>query len=130
MKQLKKFALIIVSAFVLPAMAWADGYHVDGRVIVTDTYLSGSMSVRYNTTVGGDPYLYANGFANSSISFVGRDDTGNYFSCSVPTTSVVYKDALDIRNGMTDGKYIYVTKDASGTECTNVYMLSASYWLE
>lgn len=127
---MRKSIIAILASVALPVTAFAQGYHVAGNVYVSDTSLSGAMSVRYNTTVSGSPYLYANGYANSAVSFYGKDSDGETFVCSVPTTSSFYQEAVDIKNSLTNGGYLYVTKAASGSTCTNVYLLNGSYWQE
>ncbi|MEJ2419337.1 MAG: hypothetical protein P8Y45_20915 [Exilibacterium sp.] len=127
---MKKSIIAVLLASVLPVTAFAQGYHVDGNVYASDTSLSGAMSVRYNTSVSGSPYIYANGYANSAVSFYGRDSDGDNFVCSVPTTSALYDQAVDIKNSLTNGGYLYVSKPSSSSTCSSVYLLNASYWTE
>lgn len=126
--------VILSSLFLLAALstqsAFAQGYHVTGTVTATATYVSGAMNNRWNTTATtASTYIYANGYANSTISFVGRGADGTSFNCFVPTSSALYNDARDIKNNLGNGGYLYATKTTTSSECTNVYLLNASYWL-
>lgn len=123
-------AAVLVCACV-PALAFSQGLSIPGNVYVTATSLSGAMSNRYNTAATtSSTYIYANGYVNSSVSFVGVDGAGTTFSCFVPTTSALYAGAVDIKNSLTNGGYLYAGKGTASNECTFVYLLNGSYWLD
>jgi hypothetical protein len=124
-------ALLTVASIGMSGLAYAQGMHVTGTVTTTDTSCSGAMNNRYNTAVTtSSTYIYANGFANSSVSFTCHDGDGNTFSCYVPTTSALYSAAVDIKNNLTNGGFLYAAKGTTSTECTAVYLLNGSYWLD
>lgn len=119
----------------LPNAVFAQGYHVTGNVYVTNSttgtsYVSGAFSNRWNTTASTTTtYIYANGYGNSSVTFYGRDGDGETFSCYVAPASALYAAAVDIKNSLTDGGYLYAAKAPGSSACTSVYLLNASYWL-
>lgn len=125
---MKRMKLALFSALLAAAGVVSAGWHVNGSVTATSTYLSGSMNVRYNS--GSSAYIYAYGFANSSVTFAGRGDDGTFFSCYVPTTSALYAQAVDIKNNLTNGGYLYASKREGSSECTSAYLLNGSYWLD
>ena len=59
MKHLVK--LVLTAGMLIPGMALAAGYHVKGNVDVhtftTYAMMQGNMSVRFNTTAPGAPYI-------------------------------------------------------------------------
>lgn len=124
-------ALLTLASFGVSGMVNAQGMHMAGTVGVTDTFCGGAMNNRYNTAVTPyDTYIYANGYANSTVSFACRNGNGSNFSCYVPTTSAIYSAAVDIKNSLTNGGHIVVTKTTTSAECTSVYLLNASYLLD
>lgn len=125
------YALFALISLGLSGMVSAQGLHYTGNVTVNGTVMYGSMSNLYNTAATTyTTFIYANGYANSSISFGGRDGEGDSFSCYVPTTSALYSQAVDVRNNMRNGSYINVSKSSTSNECTSVYMLNASMWMD
>lgn len=129
MKKVILSTMFLLSAFATQS-AFAQGLHATGSVYATTTYISGAMNNRWNTTATtATTYIYANGFANGTISFAGRGADGTTFSCYVPTTSALYSAARDIKNNLGDGGYLYATKTTTSSVCTNVYLLNASYYL-
>jgi hypothetical protein len=122
---------ILAAGILTPGLALAAGYHVNGYVsIVPDSVMQANMSVRYNTTAAGTPYVYATGYAGSYVGFFGRDSNNQYFSCYVSTTNPIYAAAVDIKNNLQDGSRLYVTKNAGNSECTNVFLGNYSYYQE
>lgn len=124
-----------LAAFALiPGVALAAGYHVKGNVDVhtysTYVMMQANMSVRYNTTAAGSPYVYSAGYAGSTVSFHGRDGEYEYFSCYVYTSSPLYQAAVDIKNNLQDGSRLYVTRDINSNECSNVSLGNYSYFQE
>lgn len=124
-------ALFALVSLGFSGLVSAQGMHVTGSVSVSTTSCSGAMNNRYNTSATTyDTYIYANGYANSSVSFTCRDGAGTTFSCYVPTTSALYSASVDIKNNLTNGGYLYAAKGTTSTECTSVYLLNGSYWLD
>lgn len=128
---MKKIAsmLSIIGVLSIPTLSEAAGYYVPGYVYAGTTYLYGSYNVRYNAAFPGSAYIYANSAAGGSVSFAGADGAGNTFYCFVPTTSPIYAAAVDIKNGLGNGSYVYITKGTASSECTYVYSLKGSYFL-
>jgi hypothetical protein len=62
------------------------------------------------------------------VGFFGRDSSNNFFACYVNTTNPLYAAAVDIKNNLQDGSRLYVTKTASSSECTNVFLGNYSYY--
>lgn len=129
MDRLIKFVLTV--SMLIPGMAFAAGYHLTGYVDVfsysTYAVMQGNMSVRFNTTAPGSPYIYATGYAGSTVSFHGRDSDNEYFSCYVFTSSPLYQAAVDIKNNLQDGSRLYVTRNLDSNECSNVFLGNYSY---
>lgn len=121
--------LSLVSVLSIPALSEAAGLHVPGYVYASATTLYGSYNVRYNAAFPGSAYIYANSSAGSSVSFAGTDGSGNSFYCYVPNTSPIYAAAVDIKNGLGNGSYVYVTRGTTSSVCTYVYSLKSSYFL-
>lgn len=121
----------LAAAVLAPGLAFAAGYHASGNVsIIPDSVMQANMSVRYNTSAAGSPYVYATGYAGSYVGFFGRDGDNEYFSCYVSTTNPIYQAAVDIKNNLQDGSRLYVTKNAGSSECTNVFLGNYSYYQE
>jgi hypothetical protein len=119
---------LAVAALLTPGLGFAAGYHLPGQVsIAVDSYMQANMSVRWNAAAAGSPYVYATGYAGSSVGFHGRDGSSQYFSCYVSTSNPLYAQAVDIKNNLQDGSRLYVTKNSSSSECTNVFLGNYSY---
>lgn len=117
---------LIVTAMFVPGLTQAAGYHVAGNVSISpNSYMQGNMSVRWNPSAPGS-YIYATGYAGSYVGFFGYDGT-NSFSCFVTVSNPLYAQAVDIKNSLQDGSRLYVTKTASSSECTNVFLGNYSY---
>jgi len=100
------------------------GLATTGYVYVEPTYMRGTMNNRYN----GIPntYIGGYGYANSSVSFYGRDADNDFFSCYVPTTSALYSQAFDIKNNLKNGSYLLVYKSSTTSECTSIFLRNSS----
>lgn len=121
--------LVLAFSILVPGMAFAAGLHGNGYVFVTpNSSMQANMSVRYNSTVAGSPYVLATGYAGQTVGFHGLDSDNEYFSCFVYTTSPIYQAAVDIKNNLQDGSRLYVTKTAASNECTNVFLGNYSYY--
>lgn len=131
---MKKIMLVLaILGAGIPALAGATGgLYIPGYVYAGSSYMYGTYNVRYNTTVAGTPYIAAYNTANSSVGFYGYDSSGIYFSCYVPTTSAMFNAATEIKNGAGSGNgtYLYITKNTSTSECTYIYSLHASYYVD
>ncbi|AJQ96981.1 hypothetical protein [Gynuella sunshinyii] len=126
-----KTLLTAFSLSLIAGLASASGYHVTGYVNASSTSLYGSMNNRYNTSASTTTtYIGAYGSAGSTVTFFGRDGDGDTFSCYVTTSSTLYDAAIDIKNNLTNGGYLSVSKTATSTACTSVYLLNASYFLD
>ena len=124
------FRFIVLSAIILPGAAFSAGYYLSGTVSVTPTLMDAKMNVRFNGAVAGSPYVYATGYAGSTIAFAGRDSQNEYFYCYVPTTSPIHAAAEDIKNNLKSGSRLYVTKTETSSECTNVFLGNYSYFVD
>ena len=108
----------------------AQGLSLTGTVNASATTISGAMNNRWNTAAtAATTYIYANGFANSTVTFAGRGQDGTFFSCFVVPGNALYSAAVDIKNSLQDGGFLYASKTTTSNACTNVYLLNASYWL-
>lgn len=127
----KAILLLAILGSGIPALASAAGYYVSGFVYASSSYIYGTYNVRYNAAVAGSPYIAAYSTANSTVGFYGYDSSGVYFSCFVPTTSAIYNAATEIKNGAGSGNgtYLYVLKNTTTSECTYVYSVNASYYV-
>jgi hypothetical protein len=123
-------AIILLST----GMASAAGLSYSGNVQVfesgTRQYMQANMSVRHNTTAAGSPYVLINGYANSSVTFAGRDGNNTYFSCYVPTTSPLYTAAVDAKNNFNNGARLYIYKQLNSSECESFSLGNYSYFLD
>lgn len=133
---MKKALLItIVSGLLLSGQSLAAGYSADGRVDVftsgSNQYIQGNMSVRYNPSATSSSYVLANGYLNSTVSFSGRDDDGDYFYCYVSTSDPNYQAAVDAKNNLTNGGRLYARKVIGGdNSCTLLSVGNYSYFLD
>ncbi|GLS24322.1 hypothetical protein [Marinibactrum halimedae] len=127
---MKKLITAGIAAMVMGApISHADGLHIPGTVNVTpNVSLSGAMNVRYNTTVAGNPYLYANGYAGSAVNFAGLDSDGDSFICTVSPGNPLYAEAVAIKNNLSSTGFLLVRKPENSNECNQVYLLNGSYW--
>lgn len=125
---MKKLILLAALGLGVPAVAGA-GYYAPGFVVTGSGYMYGSYNVRFNTASPAYAYIGAYSTANSTVGFYAYDGT-TYFSCYVPTTSTLYSAATAIKNGSGagNGTELYVTKDASTSECTYIYSNQVSYY--
>lgn len=117
---------ISISAFAAPPPY--TGKTQNGWVMVLSggNALSGHMKVRFTPSPGHEQsYIHCGHTANSSVACSAYDAASTTsFSCSIPTTSGIYSQAVDIVNNLTDGSYLYISKN--GTSCTSIYMAKAS----
>ena len=134
---MKKLIYIVLGSILfMPGFAHAAGYHVSGNVLIRqnramqNTDMWAQMSVRYNTSAPGSPFVYAQGYAGGGVSFWGRDSNNRSFSCYVATSSPIYNAVVDIKNNLSNGSYLYVAKTASSSVCTNVFLSQRSYFLD
>jgi hypothetical protein len=101
------------------------GLHTNGYLNITSTSMMGTMNVRYNSSLPVS-YMGGYGYANSSVTFYGRNENNVFFSCYVPTTSALYPQAVDAKNNLKNGSYLYVYKTTSSSECVSVFFRNSS----
>ena len=123
---MKKIAYTIaLITLLIPNLLVAAGYHVDGRVDIYETgtmhHMQATMNVRYNTSIGGSPLVYAYGYANSAITIGGRDSDNDTFICYIATSSPLYAAAVDIKNNFTNGGAIRVTREKTSSACASLF---------
>jgi hypothetical protein len=127
-------ALIAIVGVAFSGLANAAGAHFNGYVTVvndaTSSYMYGQYNVRYNTTIAGAPYISADAFVTGAVYFSGANSAGTYFSCYVPTSSPFHQAAVDIKNSLGNGSYLFVARVATSNECASVYSKQASYALD
>ncbi len=121
MKQAALTAFLL--ALFVPALSQAGTFNT-GYVVVGANYMYGTMHVRY--TADATQYLRAYGYANSTVYFSGRDIASNFFSCAVTPASAIYAAAVDFKNNLRNGSFLYVASDAAGN-CTSINFQNASY---
>lgn len=127
----KLLCFVVMSLLYIPIHSQAAGYHVNGNVFISpNSYMQANMSVRYNSNTAGTPYAYATGSAGSYVGFFGRDGDNDYFACYVQTDSPMYKEAVAIKNNLSDGSRLYVTKSSGSNDCTSVFLGNYSYYQE
>ena len=122
-------SLLILS---LSPAAWAQGDYVPGYVVIaTDSsYIFGTFNSRFNNTPTAHTiYIGAGGYANGLLYFYGQDANGQSFYCYVPTSSSIYRAAVDIKNTLGDGSLLSVQRTPPSSECTAVYSAKASHYL-
>ncbi len=126
---MKKIILALSGIVAILFTSQAYAYDSPGFVLVADNYMVGTMHVRYNTSYP-NAYIYGSGAVGDTVTFSGTDGSGNYFSCYVPTSSALYAGAVNVKNNLKNGSYLYLIKGTSSTECTYVFMGSASHYQE
>lgn len=127
-------ALIAMVGFAFSGLANAAGMHLSGYVNVingaTSSYMYGQYNVRYNATIAGAPYISADSFAAGSVYFSGANSAGTYFACYVSTSSPFYQAAVEIKNSLGNGSYLFVARVAASNECISVYSKQVSHALD
>lgn len=124
MKKLTKIALYTI--FMLPITTMA-GTHSQGYLNIGDTYMSGSMNVRYNNNAQG--YMMSQEWTNGTITFYGRKGT-NTFLCVVAPNSEWFDRAFAAHYNLDNGATLYVTRTTTSTACTRVSFTKASNYLD
>ena len=121
-------ALFISSTAVLAGPPPYTGKNQQGWVTIYGggNVLSGHMNVRFNPQAGDEnSTIHCGHSANSSVSCSAYDaSTTTSFSCSIAPGAAIYNQAVDIVNNLTDGAYLYVSKN--GNTCTSIYMAKAT----
>ena len=128
---MKKF-LLALAAWALPSLAFAQGDYVPGYVLIASdsSYMFGTFNSRYNQTpTNYTTYIGSGGYANGLLYFYGQDAEGRSFYCYIPTSSSIYKAAVDIKNSLGDGSLLSVQRTLPSSECTAVYSAKASHYL-
>jgi hypothetical protein len=127
-----KKLLLALAALALPSALWAQGDHVEGYVVIaTDSsYMFGTFNSRFNNApTAYNTYIGAGGYANGLLYFYGQDGDGRSFYCYIPTTSSIYKAAVDIKNTLSNASLVSVQRTPPSSECTAVYSAKASHYL-
>ncbi len=93
--------------------------------MVNGSYASGGMNSRYTSNT--NEYVRVSGYAGGGVSFAFRDAVGNYFFCAVYPSSALYADAVAIRNTLHNGSWLYAGNSGASSNCTTLYIMSASY---
>ncbi len=122
----------LILSLALPLTARAQGDYVPGYVVIaTDSsYIFGTFNSRFNNTpTAHTTYIGAGGYANGLLYFYGQDASGQSFYCYVPTSSSIYRAAVDIKNTLGDGSLLSVQRTPPSSECTAVYSAKASHYL-
>jgi len=103
---------------------------IDGFVVVnsTLTQIYGQLNVGSSPAAGhANSYIWANGYANGSVGFGGRDAVNSRtFYCTVPVGSALYDAAVDIRNKVGPDTYLRVNKNTSDSQCNRIFILKDS----
>jgi len=128
---MKRF-LSALAALALPMASFAQGDYVPGYVTIAadSSYMFGTFNSRFDaTSTAFTTYIGAGGYANGLLYFYGQDATGRSFYCYVPTSSSIYKAAVDIKNSLGNGSLLSVQRTPPSSECTAVYSAKASHYL-
>ena len=126
-KILKGLCFLFISG-----IAIADGDHVPGYVAIgpENSYMMGTFSARFDTTPTVYPtYIGAGGYAGGVLYFYGQDADGRQFYCYIPTSSSIYSASVDIKNTLSLGSLISVSRKPPTSECSAVYSAKASHYL-
>jgi hypothetical protein len=129
---MKKYLLALLAALALPSLASGQGDYVPGYVLIAgdSSYMFGTFNSRYNQTpTTFTTYIGSGGYANGLLYFYGQDAEGRSFYCYIPTSSSIYKAAVDIKNSLGDGSLLSVQRTLPSSECTAVYSAKASHYL-
>lgn len=124
--------LLTLTWLMVPVLALAQGDYVPGYVQIAgdSSYMFGTFNNRYNKTPSAHTtYIGSGGYANGLLYFYGQDGEGRAFYCYIPTSSSLYKAAVDIKNTLSDGSLLSVQRTPPSSECTAVYSAKASHYL-
>ncbi len=128
---MKKY-LLALAALALSSLAFAQGDHVPGYVLIASdsSYMFGTFNSRFNQTpTNYTTYIGSGGYANGLLYFYGQDAEGRSFYCYIPTSSSIYKAAVDIKNSLGDGSLLSVQRTLPSSECSAVYSAKASHYM-
>lgn len=136
MKCVYSFILLTVTALV-PAASFADPLHLEGNVSVLlnqpggfDDHAYGQLNVRYSSNTEGQPFIGADGYANSTLYFAARDRQGEELICMLAPGDDLYEAAVNIKNNLTNGSSLSFSKLPGSNKCGYVYSGSYSYRLD
>ncbi len=124
MKQLK---VIILALLTLSPVAVFAGTHSNGYLTVADTYMYGTMNVRYNPSAPG--YIMTQEWSDGTVTFYGTNNTTVFF-CYVTPSNPLFTRANQMHFNLDNGSYLYVTRDAGSNVCTYLAFNKASYLLD
>lgn len=125
--------LISMLGVLFAATAWAVGDRVPGYVHIAadNAYMIGTFSSRFDASATAHPvYIGAGGYAGGLLYFYGQDGDGRQFYCYVPTASSIYDAAVDIKNTLSLGSLLSVSRTLPSSECSAVYSAKASHYLD
>ena len=127
-----KKILLALAVFTTPLVTHAQGDYVPGYVSVAadGSYIQGTFNTRFSAAPTLYPtYIGAGGYANGMLYFYGQDADGRSFNCYVPTSSSIYKAAVDIKNTLSNGSMLMVQRTPPSSECSAVYSAKSSHYL-
>ena len=125
---MKKLLLTITLAasVLLPAITLA-GSHSQGYLTISDTYMSGSMNVRFNNSVPG--YMMTQEWTNGTITFYGWNGSKS-FLCTVAPGTTWFDRAFAAHYNLDNGSTLYVKKGKNSTSCTQVTFNKRSNYID
>lgn len=121
-----------VALLLFSGTAFAEGDRVPGYVKIgpDNSYMIGTFSVRFDATPTVYPtYIGAGGYAGGVLYFYGQDAEGQQFYCYIPTSSGIYDASVDIKNTLSLGSLLSVSRKLPSSECSAVYSAKASHYL-
>ena len=124
---MKKSLFLILSALLFIPTITSAGISSKGYLTITDTYMSGSMNVRFNNNVPG--YMMTQEWTNGTITFYGWNGSKS-FLCVVPPNSQWFDRAFAAHYNLDNGATLYVTRNSTSTNCTNVVFNKRSNYID
>ena len=125
---MKKLVIVITlgMSMLLPAIGSA-GTSSNGYLNITDTYMSGSMNVRFNNNVSG--YMMTQEWTNGTITFYGRNSTRT-FLCTVAPGTAWFDRAFAAHYNLDNGASLFVRKAQGSAACTQVTFNKGSHLID
>ena len=120
-------AMLLVASIAVPGLASA-GAHSLGFVTISDTYMSGSMNVRFNDNTPAS-YMMTQQWSDGTVTFYGWDGSKS-FLCTVSPSDPLYELAFAAHNNLDNGAYLYVNKGSDSNRCTFVALNKRSYLID
>ena len=114
--------LLIFIILLVPMTGFAAGQHIPGSILIEKTPFTTSLwadvNVRWNTGSSGGGYVLMNGYANDRVFISARDRDGQIFSCVIEVNSPYYEQSVDVKNNLTVGGSLFVSKTNSTNTCS------------